>query len=308
MKYLVYVIILRIFYDRIHPCPKAGAESRTVISSTISVYNSGVTSSSSILALSLPGVMALMMSRVSLMVSMVALVVSMMMSMVSLMVCRVSLLRGRWRGGIVRWRIFWWGCSWCLLLLLLLLLLLRQERLEGGGHGLHPVSRLLFCLEQQPVDVVAGPTAHCYQLGQSSSRGQVRSVRDVGRVLTGCYQVRREDQLGSPQHGAPVPPVVPGQHAVAVQDQLHLLPAVAEPSLCNEETNCLSACSTEYSLVNFLAGPDLTACVDSRTGQSSSPEQRPILTGGEESCCDYTGTMVTSSVSFLRLEPSTTTL
>ena len=239
------------------------------------------------------------------MVSMVALVVSMMMSMVSVMVCRVSLLRGRWRGGIVRWRIFWWGCSWCLMLLLLLL---RQERLEGGGHGLHPVSRLLFCLEQQPVDVVAGPTAHCYQLGQSSSRGQVRSVRDVGRVLTGCYQVRREDQLGSPQHGAPVPPVVPGQHAVAVQDQLHLLPAVAEPSLCNEETNCLSACSTEYSLVNFLAGPDLTACVDSRTGQSSSPEQRPILTGGEESCCDYTGTMVTSSVSFLRLEPSTTTL
>ena len=56
--------------------------------------------------------------------------------------------------------------------------------------------------------------------------------------------------------------------------------------------------SSENSLVNFLAGPDLTACVDSRTGQSSSPEQRPILTGAE-GCCDYTDTMVTFTLSFL---------
>ena len=224
---------------------------------------------------------------------MMALVMTLVMPMMTLVMSMVSLVWRRWwRCRIVRWRIFW-GCSWCLLLLL------RQERLEGGGHGLHPLPRLLLWLEEEPGDVVAGPGADSQELGQTSSRRQVRSVRDVGRVLTSSYQVRREDQLGSSQHGAAVSSIVPGQHAVAVQDELHLLPGVAEPSLCNDKILPGLSWEDSWELTGELpsrAGPDRLCGLQDRTVLVTRAEPHLDWCWGWS---DYTDTMVTRHLSFL---------
>ena len=206
--------------------------------------------------------------------------VAMMMSMMALV--RLRMMMCRWRCRIVWWRIFWR----CIRLLLLLLLLRGKERLESGGHGLHPVAGLLVGGEEEPGDLVTGPGPHRYHLALTGPRGQVRSVWDVGRVLTGSYQVRREDQLGSSQHGAPVSSIVPGQDRVGVEDELHLLPRVAVPLLYNRQNSSLLTVLTNL-LVNFLAGPALTVWVDSSTGQSSSPEQSPILRSLGYCCHDH---------------------